>query len=179
MIKPEMDDRAVVAIQMGRQPRSTVEVGARCHFELPIVIDVPPILDDGTPFPTTYWLTCPLARLRISRIESDGGVSAADALIAADPELGDAFRAAMERYATHRDSLMPDGWEGPRPGGGIAGSQGGVKCLHAQYADTISANLNPIGANVAVTIEPLDCTAPCVILSSAGVARNEAWVEPS
>ena len=38
-----------------------IEPGSRCHLGLPVVVRVPPILDDGTPFPTHYWLTCPLA----------------------------------------------------------------------------------------------------------------------
>lgn len=173
-----MDDRAVVAIQLGRPPRSAITVGARCDLGLPVVIDVPPILEDGTPFPTMHWLTCPLALLRISRLESDGGVRRADELIATDPETADAFRGAMERYAASRDAQIPDDWKGPRPSGGIAGSRGGVKCLHAQYADTVSGNENPIGADVAAGIEPLDCTEPCVVLTDGGAASNEEWTDP-
>ncbi len=178
MTKHRMDDRSVVELQIGRPPRSLVEVGARCHLGLPTVIDVPPILDDGTPFPTTHWLTCPLALLRVSRLESEGGVRDADALIASDPVAAEAFGVAMDRYRVRRDSLIPADWDGPRPSGGVAGSQGGVKCLHAQYADTASGNDNPIGSGVAAKIEPLDCVAPCVLDGPEGWIRNEAWVEP-
>lgn len=174
-----MDDRLVVEAQLGRPPRSAVVVGVRCHLGLPVVIDVPPILEDGTPFPTTHWLTCPLALLRISRLESAGGVRVADELIASDPDTAKAFSGAMERYGAHRDSLIPRDWEGPRPSGGIAGSQGGVKCLHAQYADTASGNDNPIGADVASKIEPLDCAEQCVSIGTDGVVRNPSWVEPT
>lgn len=174
-----MDDRSVVALQLGRRPRSEVVVAARCHLGIPVVIDVPPILDDGTPFPTTHWLTCPLALLRISRLESSGGVKNADRLIASDEALADAYRTSMERYRRHRDSLIPPDWEGPRPSGGIAGSQGGVKCLHAQYADTVSGNDNPVGADVADVVEPLDCAVPCVVVSSEGWERNLDWTEPT
>jgi len=174
-----MDDRSVVELQIGRPPRSRVVVGARCHLGLPVVIDVPPILDDGTPFPTTHWLTCPLAMLRVSRLESEGGVREADAHVASDSAASKAFDAAMDRYRLHRDSLIPVDWEGPRPSGGIAGSQGGVKCLHAQYADTASGNENPIGADVAGKIEPFDCSVPCVVEGPGGWARNEAWSEPA
>jgi hypothetical protein len=179
MTKPKMDERSVVEAQLGRPPRSGVIVGSRCHLGLPIVIDVPPILDDGTPFPTSYWLTCPLARLRISRLESGGGVRDADDLIASDAELAESFGAAMDRYQEHRDSLIPEDWDGPRPSGGIAGSRGGVKCLHAQYADTISGNTNPIGVEVASKVDPLDCKVTCVIETPLGWARNEDWVEPT
>ena len=174
-----MDDREVVAVQIGRPPRSRVPVTARCHLGMPVVIDVPPILDDGTPFPTMHWLTCPLATIRISRIESAGGVRVADELIRTDPEVRAAFGAAMQRYAQARTSLLPQGWDGPAPTGGVAGSSGGVKCLHAQYADSASGNDNPIGADVAQRIEPLVCTTTCVVEVDGIAVANRDWVEPT
>ena len=173
-----MDDRDVVTVQIGRPPRSQVPVVARCHLGLPIVIDVPPILDDGTPFPTMHWLTCPLATVRISRIESTGGVRIADELIRTDPEVRQAFDAAMDRYEQERRSLLPSGWTGPTPTGGIAGSSGGVKCLHAQYADAAAGNDNPIGADIAQRIEPLTCTSACVVEVDGVAVPNPEWVEP-
>jgi hypothetical protein len=178
MTSQAMDDRAVVAIQIGRPPRSRVPVRTRCGLGLPVVIDVPPVLDDGTPFPTMHWLTCPLATIRVSRIESVGGVRIADELIRTDADVRAAFGAAMHRYAQERDSLLPEGWRGPVPTGGIAGSSGGVKCLHAQYADTVAGNDNPIGRDIAQRIEPLDCTIPCVTDVDGVAVANEAWVEP-
>ena len=173
-----MDDRSVVETQIGRPPRSEVVVSARCHLDLPVVIDVPPILEDGTPFPTTHWLTCPLAVLRISRIESHGGVREADRLIASDPDVASQFAEAMQRYEAARDASLPVGWTGPTPSGGVAGSKGGVKCLHAQYADTAAGNTNPIGDDVASRIEPLGCTVPCVVEGPDGAETNEGWIEP-
>lgn len=173
-----MDDRAVVELQLGRPARSAVVVESSCHLGLPVVVDVPPILDDGTPFPTTHWLTCPLATIRIARLESDGGVRAADRDIADNPALLAAWEVAMERYQRERDERIPVGWEGPRPSGGIAGSRHGVKCLHAQYADTAGGNENPIGARVAEAIEPLDCQVPCVAPVDGVLARNPMWGEP-
>ena len=174
-----MDDRAIVEVQIGRPPRSSVTVEARCHLGLPVVIEVPPILDDGTPFPTLHWLTCPLATLRISRQEAEGGVKAADAAIASDADLAVAWDAAMERYRRQRDALLPRDWDAPAPRGGIAGSQRGVKCLHAQYADSAAGNDNPIGARVREDVEPLDCPVPCVIEADGTVLSNPRWVEPT
>jgi hypothetical protein len=179
MTNLRMDDRSVVALQIGRPPRSDVTVGTRCHLGMPVAIHVPPILDDGTPFPTTHWLTCPLAQLRISRLESRGGVKDADALIASDPVFASAFSAAMERYRRHRDALIPLDWDGPRPSGGVAGSLGGVKCLHAHYADTVSGGDNPVGSDVAAAIEPLNCAVPCVVMSGGIWGRNAEWIEPT
>jgi len=173
-----MNDREVVELQLGRPTRSAIVVEAVCHLGLPVVVEVPPILDDGTPFPTTHWLTCPLATIRIARLEAAGGVKAADTDISQDPALADAWQAAMARYQRERDAKLPDGWDGPMPSGGIAGSQGGVKCLHAQYADTASGRENPIGVRAAREIEPLDCSVRCVTETDGVHGRNPEWSEP-
>ncbi|MGB5416738.1 MAG: DUF501 domain-containing protein, partial [Polyangiales bacterium] len=70
-------DGDVLALQIGRPLRATSTVVRRCSLGLPIVAEVPPILDTGEPFPTRYWLTCPLAHRRIARLEAEGGVRAA------------------------------------------------------------------------------------------------------
>lgn len=173
-----MNDRRVVAVQIGRQPRSPIAVVARCNLGLPTVTRVPPHLDDGTPFPTTYWLTCPLANRRIGRLEAEGGVKKAEARVAADPVFAAAYEAAMDRYREERDALVEPEWTGPRPSGGVGGAHRGVKCLHAHYADHAAGNANPVGAETAAAIEPLDCIVPCVV-SVGGVAeRNTEWTEP-
>lgn len=168
----------MVGVQIGRPPRSPVVVTTRCHLGLPVVTEVPPLLDDGTPFPTRFWLSCPLAVTRISRIESVGGVRDADARIAADPDLAERYATAMARYGRDRDSLIPPDHTGPIPDGGVAGSAGGVKCLHAHYADHAAGNDNPIGETAAATIEPLDCAVPCVVDIDGQAARNPTWTEP-
>jgi hypothetical protein len=173
-----MDDRAVVEAQLERTVRSAVRIESRCHLGLPVVTEVPPILDDGTPFPTTHWLTCPLATRRIGRLEAAGGVAEADELVDTDPEFAAAFEAAMNRYESERDRMIPADHTGPRPSGGVAGSSRGVKCLHAHYADTAAGNDNPVGARTASAIEPLDCAVPCVIEMDGSTVRNPSWVEP-
>jgi uncharacterized protein len=174
-----MDDGEVVAAQIERPPRSRVEVLRRCHLGLPVVIAVPPILDDGTPFPTSYWLTCPLAVRRIGRVEAEGGVRAAAAMIGADSQFAAAHDRAMNRYRSERDALIEAGRVGPRPSGGVGGSGRGVKCLHAHYADHAAGNSNPVGAWTAPQVEPLDCSIPCVAEIDGGVVRNPAWIEPA
>jgi uncharacterized protein len=173
-----MDDRDVVAAQIERDPRAPVSVLERCHLDLPVVIAVPPLLDDGTPFPTSYWLTCPLAVRRIGRLEAEGGVRAAEERLAIESLFSTRHAAAMRRYAADRDARIPTGYDGPRPAGGVGGAVGGVKCLHAHYADHAAGNDNPIGGDVALAIEPFDCVEPCVADLEGRVVRNPAWVEP-
>jgi hypothetical protein len=173
-----MSDRQVVALQIGREPRSVVDVATRCHLGLPVVTKVPPHLDDGTPFPTTYWLSCPLATRRIGRLEADGGVRRADVRIAEDAAFAAAHAAAMQRYRHDRDALIEPGRPGPRPSGGVGGARDGVKCLHAHYADFAAGNQNPVGEETAAAVEPLDCSQPCVVEVDGAVRLNPDWMEP-
>jgi hypothetical protein len=140
---------------------------------LPVVVEVPPVLDDGTPFPTRYWLTCPLAVRRVARIESAGGVKAMDARAGSDSEFAQALAAANNRYREERDRMVPHDAR-HRPSGGVAGAVSGVKCLHAHYADHAAGNSNPVGEWVAPQVEPLDCTVECVVDGRV----NPEWREP-
>ncbi len=157
----EMDDREVIEVQIGRPTRSDSTPVSRCHLGLPVVVRVPPLLDDGTPFPTLFWLTCPLAAGRIGRLEGAGGVRRMEQKARADPDFSERLEAAHRSYGNERDSLVPDG-AGPVPTGGVGGSTVGVKCLHAHYAHTRAGGDNPVGELVQAWIEPLDCLQPCV-----------------
>lgn len=162
-----------IAAQIGRPLRADSVVLKTCHLDLPVVIEVPPLLDDGTPFPTHYWLTCPLAVRRISRLESAGLISELEQRRQTDRSFSDDLDRAHRRYRDARDALVAEGTE-PKPSGGVAGARAGVKCLHAHYADAAVGNDNPVGLVVAPLIEPLDCLIGCV---EAGV-RNPDWREP-
>jgi len=170
-------DNEVLAIQVGRPLRADSRVLRRCHLGLPIVVEVPPLLDDGEPFPTRYWLTCPLAHRRIARVEGRGGVREAQARLDSDPTFAKRVREAHARYAHERDARLPEGTT-HRPSGGVGGSSGGVKCLHAHYADHSAGNENPIGANVAVEVGEPDCELPCVDFVDGKLRRNPDWREP-
>ena len=172
-----MDDADVVAAQIGRPLRSPAVAGRRCHLDLPVVILVPPLLDDGTPFPTRYWLCCPLAQTRIGRLESAGGVGAMERRAEADPAFGARLAAAHARYEAERDALVV-GSPDARPSGGVGGARAGVKCLHAHYADHTAGNDNPVGEATALWVEPLDCAEPCVVEISGRVLTNPRWREP-
>lgn len=169
-----MTDLDIMAAQIGRPLRGAPTVAARCQLGLPVVAAVAPILEDGTPFPTRYWLTCPLASKRIGRLESIGGVRRMEAKRQSDRSFDSALQAAHLRYGTERDALIPGDHEGPAPSGGVAGLEHGIKCLHAHYADTAAGNENPVGDVVAGWVEPLNCTVPCVVDGD----RSPLWEEP-
>lgn len=172
-----MDPAAVAAAQLGRPLRSASTVVASCALGLPVVIEVPPILDDGTPFPTTFWLTCPLASKRIGRLEGMGGVKQLERYADHDPEFGAALDEAHRRYSAEREAKTPTDARHV-PTGGVAGTRTGIKCLHAHYADHAAGNSNPVGVVVAPFVEPLDCDRPCVVEGDGEVVVNPRWREP-
>ncbi|MFM2070311.1 MAG: hypothetical protein RLZZ623_574 [Actinomycetota bacterium] len=144
------DDRSRIAELLGREPQGRYEVVARRADGDPVVLKNEPILDDGTPMPTRYWLVGPDEVLAVSRLESTGGVRRAEADI--DPALvADAHR----RYGVERESAIPAAHTGPRPFGGVAGTREGIKCLHAHYAWYLAGGDDPVGAWVHCQLHPM------------------------
>ncbi|HEX7166856.1 MAG TPA: DUF501 domain-containing protein [Acidimicrobiales bacterium] len=137
-----------VAELLGREPRGAYEVVVRDGDGDPVVIKNAPLLDDGTPMPTLYWLVGAEAHLQVSRLEAAGGVRQAEA----DVDAGE-LAAAHERYAAERDALLPPGYTGPRPAGGVGGTRTGVKCLHAHYAFHLAGGDDPVGRWVAERLQ--------------------------
>ena len=138
------DDLAAVTHLLGRPPQGDFEVVVRDAAGRPVVIRNAPLLGDGTPMPTRYWLVDGELRRRVSGLESAGGVRAAEAAV--DPV--DLAR-VHDRHAAERDSALPSGHCGPRPSGGVGGTRKGVKCLHAHYAWHLAGGDDPVGRWVA------------------------------
>ena len=131
---------ASVAELLGRAPAGPYEVVVRDPKGEPIVIQNEPLLDDGTPMPTRFWLVGADLRRRIGRLEAAGGVRQAEADV--DPQ---ALAEAHARYARERDADLPVDHDGPRPSGGVGGTRTGVKCLHAHYAWHLAGGDDPVG----------------------------------
>lgn len=136
----QRSDAAVVAELLGRAPRGKFDVVVRSADGTPMVIRNAPLMDDGTPMPTMYWLLDKGLNKRIGRLESIGGVKQAEAEI--DVEV---LAQAHERYRAERDALIPVDWTGPRPFGGVGGTRRGVKCLHTHYAWFLAGGDDPVG----------------------------------
>jgi len=162
---PGPDDRDAVAVLLGRQPQGDFEVVVRRADYAPMVIRNAPLLADGTPMPTLYWLVDDDLRRAVSTLEASGGVRAAEREV--DP---DDVAAAHARYRAERDAAIPAGHAGPRPSGGVAGTRTGVKCLHAHYAWHLAGGDDPIGRWTAVRLPPLPGTP---IPRTGGPARHQ------
>jgi hypothetical protein len=121
-----VDDRAVAEWQIGRPPRAFRRVATRCVYGYPAVTEQAPVTEDGVPFPTTFWLTCPWLVPAVSRLEAAGGVARWSEAAASEPELR---QSVMEADAEQR-RLRPE----IDAGIGGAGKPLQLKCLHAHVA---------------------------------------------
>lgn len=140
--EPTEEDCAAVADRLGRSPQGAFWVVVRDAADgAPVVVCNAPLLDDGTPMPTRYWLVDPELNRRVGRLESAGGVRAAEEAVD-EVALADAHR----RAAAERDAALPAGFGGPTPSGGVGGTRRGVKCLHAHYAWWLAGGDDPVGA---------------------------------
>lgn len=139
---------AAVALQMGRAPRTPWRVAGTCLFGFPQVIASPSRLDDGTPFPTLYWLTCPHLTEAASVAESSGVLAGWAARAQADPSLAEALETADTELRTRRaeESDANDACAGI----GIAGQSSPVvpKCLHARVAVALAGIDDPLGVDL-------------------------------
>ncbi|MDM7855594.1 DUF501 domain-containing protein [Cellulomonas alba] len=140
-------DLDVLREQLGRPPRGVVGVAARCVCGRPLVVRTAPRLDDGTPFPTTYYLTCPPAVAAVSTLEATGLMKDLTARLEHDEELAAAYRRAHEAYLADRDEL---GHVEEIAGVSAGGMPTRVKCLHVHVGHALAAGpgVNPIGDEV-------------------------------
>jgi len=137
-------DRDAITEQLGRPPRSVNAVAYRCPCGNPAVTETLPRLADGTPFPTTYYLTCPKASSAVGRLEGEGLMREMTQRLAEDPDLAKQYRAAHEAYLQRRAELG----EVPEIEGVSAGGMPDrVKCLHVHLAHSLAAGegVNPFG----------------------------------
>lgn len=133
-------EQAVVEELLGRPARGAYQVVVRTVDGRPRVIRNAPLLDDGTPMPTRYWLLDPDDNVRVGRLEAAQGVRRAEAEVDAD-----ALLAAHEQQRAEREAQIAPDHTGPRPSGGVGGTRRGVKCLHAHYAAFLAGIDDPVG----------------------------------
>jgi len=154
-----MDDRAVVARQLGRAPRAFRRVVVRCPYGLPAVTEQAPYDADGEPFPTTYYLTCSHLVASIARLEAAGGVERWSRAAAEDPLLRQSLvRATAEQRRIRRE--LASG-RSPVDGGasldlGIGGSRtpSQLKCLHAHVAFALAHPGYELGDRIRSEVQP-------------------------
>ena len=123
---------------------------------MPQVIETHPRLEDGTPFPTLWWLTCRALAAQVGRLESEGKMSEINARLDTDPSFRACLEEATRRYVERRDQMEALGTS-LHPGGG----PDRVKCLHAHTAHELMTGDNPVGAEVLSQLGWADPETPC------------------
>jgi uncharacterized protein len=152
-----VEDREVVALQLGREPRAFRGIAARCPWGLPAVTVQEPVDVEGRPFPTTYYLTCRYLVAAVSRLEAAGGVGRWSQAAARDPVLRDSLERATQLQRRIRHELAGDA---AVPADvldlGIAGSRtlGSLKCLHAHVAFALAQPGYLLGELILDDVEP-------------------------
>jgi hypothetical protein len=161
-----MDDHAVVARQLGRQPRAFRRVVARCPYGLPAVTEQAPYDVNGEPFPTTYYLTCSYLVAGLARLEASGGVERWSRAAAEDAALAASLESATDDQRRIRRELAGETGE---PGDGAsldlgiggAGTPAHLKCLHAHVAFALARPGYLLGERILSEVQPPWPTAGC------------------
>ena len=160
---PAESDLEAVGRQLGRARARVHAVGHRCPCGMPDVVATEPRLHDGTPFPTTFYLTCPRAASRIGTLEGSGLMKEMEARLGTDPALAAAYAGAHQRYLAARAELgtVPE-IEGISAGG----MPDRVKCLHVLAAQALAQGrgVNPLGDEVLDELGAWWSTGPCVAI---------------
>lgn len=154
-------DLEAVERQLGRPARGTTSIAHRCPCGNPDVVETAPRLPDGTPFPTTYYLTCPKVASAIGTLEASGLMRAMTERLAEDPELAAQYQAAHEDYLSRRQALG----EVPEIDGISAGGMPNrVKCLHVLVGHSLTAGpgVNPLGDEALEKLPDWWADGPCV-----------------
>ena len=160
----EAHDEAVIAEQLGRPPRGIHDIGHRCPCGNPDVVTTEPRLPDGTPFPTTFYLTCPRAASLIGTMEGSGLMAEMQARLGSDEHLAAAYRSAHERYLEARQAIgQVDEIDGISAGG----MPDRVKCLHVLAGQALAQGrgVNPLGDEVVDRLGAFWESGPCVEVS--------------
>lgn len=154
-------DREAVREQLGREPRDVHDVAHRCPCGNPDVVATPPRLSDGTPFPTTFYLTCPKAASAVGRLEAAGVMKEMQDRLQTDPELKAQYERAHEDYLARRRELgdVPE-----IDGVSAGGMPDRVKCLHVHLGHSLAVGrgINPFGDETRDLVGEWWANGPCV-----------------
>jgi hypothetical protein len=159
--KATEEDLQVIERQLGRTPRDVHAIAYRCPCGKPAVVETPPRLSNGEPFPTFYYATCPRLTAAISTLETTGMMGEMNDRLETDAELSGAYAAAHDDYIAARSVLQMDVPEVENVSAG--GMPNRVKCLHSLIAHSLSAGpgVNPLGDEALLALPDWWKNMPC------------------
>jgi hypothetical protein len=158
---PTAEDLRAVEEQLGRPARGVAAVAHRCPCGTPDVVTTEPRLPDGTPFPTTFYATCPRLTAAVSTLETSGLMREMTERLATDRELAGRYARAHEDYLSRRGALG----DVPEIAGVSAGGMPArVKCLHVLVAHALATGpgVNPLGDEALALLPPWWAQGSCV-----------------
>jgi hypothetical protein len=165
------EDKETAERQLGRVVRGDARVAARCPYGEVEVIATPPLLPDGTPFPTLYWLSCPLLQRNVSGLENGDFRGLLRRKLEEEPGFAEALRRAEGEYIAAREEWAGEMQVAEESRGYFSGREGiggtvagGLKCLHAHLAHYLAGGVNPVGEAVAEALDGLqerECAGDC------------------
>ena len=170
-----LEDKRIIAAQLGRTARGLLRVERRCPYGYPQVILVYPLIE-GKPFPTTFWLTCPFLAEEIDHLEEVGWIKRMETLLREDTRLNARLQRAHRAYIEERMNLLSVEDRRFLDDSGILTSLldkgiGGIadpnriKCLHLHVAHAL-ARENPIGEIVLALLSDRACSQNKMICSA-------------
>ncbi|MGI8697020.1 MAG: DUF501 domain-containing protein [Mycobacteriales bacterium] len=164
-------DLAAVRAQLRRPARGARAVAHRCRCGLPDVVVTSPRLPDGTPFPTTYYLTCPRAASAVGGLEAAGLMSELTRRLGRDPALRESYERAHRSYLADRDRL---GVVSEIAGTSAGGMPTRVKCLHVLVAHALAAGpgVNTLGDETPAALPDWSRSGPCVVTPQVGAGTG-------
>ena len=138
------DQRASVAILLGREPRGLRAIPVEDSHGEPLVIRVASVVDEK-PFPTLYWLVGAELCLRIDRLEAAGWIARLQDRVDASTTLQQAMHDDHARHREARSGFLSDaerqllsekGMQAALDERGIGGisEPTRIRCLHTWYA---------------------------------------------
>jgi len=148
-------------------PRTTLPVAVvvRGLDGQPAVVKMP-LIRDGEPFPTLYWLTDPVLAQRITTLEYEGGVVRAETFLTENEDVRAIFLDQHVRYrnarwaeATYEEQMVAKskGYDKRLLKVGIGGVVNflSVKCLHLHVAHYLATHDNVIGKWALAQVAPV------------------------
>ena len=154
-------DLDCIELQLGRTPRDVHAISYRCPCGKPAVVETPPRLSNGEPFPTFYYATCPKLTAAISTLETTGMMGEMNARLETDPVLSGEYAVAHDDYIAARSALKMEVPEVDNVSAG--GMPTRVKCLHSLIAHSLSAGpgVNPLGDEALAALPEWWKSNPC------------------
>jgi len=174
-------DMEIAERQLGRVVRGDARVAARCPYGVVAVIATPPLLPDGTPFPTLYWLSCPLLQRSVSGLENGDFRESLRDRLESEPGFAEALLRAEREYIETREEWADEMRAAEKTRGYFSGREGiggtvagGLKCLHTHLAHYLAGGENPVGAAVAAALngqQRRECAGECEPFLREGTRR--------